>query len=156
MALIERLARSRRLPFALLLRFYPPFLFMGARVELSDDCRRLRLKLPLRWYGRNNNGALFGGFLCAASDPFPALLFERILPGVAAWTRSHRLDYLRPAQSAVVMRLEIDDATVAELRADLESEGRAERAFEYYFRDERGRRVARVTSTAYLQRRNGA
>lgn len=153
--LIERLARARRLPLAWRLKLYPPFLFIGVKLRLSPDCRRVEITVPVRWYGRNNNGALFGGFLAAASDPFPALLFEQLLPGVSAWNRAHALEYLRPVRAPVTARVTIGDDDLAELERGLAERGRAEREWAYSFVDHRGRPAARVSTTVYLRRRAG-
>ena len=53
------------------LRFWPPFLFSGIRIErLDDDWRHARVRLKLRWYNRNYVGTHFGGNLFSMTDPF--------------------------------------------------------------------------------------
>jgi hypothetical protein len=82
MGLVEWFSNQKIIPFGRLLSFYPPFFLLGAKVRISEDYRRIRLRLPIRWYIRNNNGVMFGGAISMLSDPFPAIVFEKIFDQV--------------------------------------------------------------------------
>src|SRR5690242_2465947 len=97
---LVKLSRWRRFSDARLLEWYPPFLFMGVKVtEVARDYRKIRVEKPLRWYGKNMYGSMFGGFLAAVTDPLPALMCQRIFPGCQGWTKSHYVDFLKPARN---------------------------------------------------------
>lgn len=132
------------------LSWYPPFLAFGIDLRWSDDAHRLDVTVPLRWYFRNNSGAMFGGAMLVASDPFPALMLQRLIPGCVAFTGRHEIRYLRPAQSAVSFFVELGRDEVAQLADELRRRRRAQKQYEYYLRDVSGRRVAKVTTNAVL------
>lgn len=151
-SLVERLMQTRLLSFDRLLQFYPMFLFLGLKIRITKDFREVYIRIPLRFYIKNNTGVMFGAAMCTASDPFPALLFQKILPGTIAFTRSHGLEYLRPAKTAVEMRARISDEDLEEIKNSMEEYGKAQKTFEYFFTDKHEKRVAKVTSTAYLRK----
>lgn len=139
-----------------LLEFYPPFLFMGAKVlDASDNYQFLHIRLPLRWYAKNMHGTMFGGFVCAVSDPLPALMCSRIFPKSEVFTKSHLVEFLRPARSALEVKIKISDKQVSEMKKHLDETSRATHTFEFFFKDKRGRDVAWVKNTVFLRRYEG-
>src|SRR6185312_9300608 len=46
----------------------------GRVVSISDDFRRLRVRLKLNWRTRNLVGTIYGGSMYAATDPFYMLM----------------------------------------------------------------------------------
>lgn len=151
-SLVERLMSTKLLSFDRLLQFYPMFLFLGLKIRITKDFREVYIRIPLRFYIKNNTGVMFGAAMCTASDPFPALLFQKIFTGTIAFTRSHKLEYMRPAKSAVEMAVKISDEDLQEVATMLDKFGKAEKTFEYFFTDKKGKRVAKVTSVAYLRK----
>jgi acyl-coenzyme A thioesterase PaaI-like protein len=151
---LRRLKRRFDRPPFKLLEYYPPLFFMGLRIEeLSADHRKLRASLPLRWYARNFHGTMFGGHLCAASDPMAALLCAKIFRGVEVWTKSNCVEFVKPARSRIEMLIEIKDSDLAQIHAQLDAQGKAFHSFEFDFRDRSGNVVAHVKNTVYLKRR---
>lgn len=151
MSIIEKISKGKLLKFDKLISLYPPFLFLGGAVKISDDYKTIRLKQKLRWYNRNNNGVLFGGTICMLSDPFPALVFEKIIEGCSAWTKNLSIEYLKPAKTSVVATILLEDNDIANIRKQLDKNGVAEKTFIYYFVDKRGKNVALVSNTIYLR-----
>lgn len=134
-----------------LLEIYPPFFFMGAKVkDVAPDYRWIEVYLPLRWYGRNMHGTMFGGWLSAVSDPLPALLCSKVFKNVVVWTKSHCVDFRRPARGGVTIRVEMNDTIHAQISKDLETQGRSSAVFKYEIRDRAGRVVARVRNSAFV------
>ena len=79
MHLIARLSRLRFIPARKRLEWYPPFFVMRIRVlELSDDWRRVRIRLPLNGFSRNPGGVMFGGYQASLADPIAALACARV------------------------------------------------------------------------------
>ena len=152
-SLVEILMKTRFLSFGKLLEFYPPFLFFGVKIKISEDFKQIRMRIPLRFYIKNNTGVMFGGVMCLTSDPFPALLLQKIVPNTIAYTLSHQLEYLRPAKSSVEMLINISDEVLLKIHQDVLEKGRAEAVFEYYFTNSKGKRVAKVTSKAFLKKK---
>jgi hypothetical protein len=148
----QRLLTIKWISYQTLLQWYPIFIFLGLKIKISSDYRNISIRLPNRWYIRNNTGILFGGAMCASSDPFPALLFERIIPGVKAWTVAHSIEYIRPAYTAVTMTIHINEDIIKSMAQQLEDEKYAKHTFEYYFTDEKNHRIAIVRSTAFIKK----
>jgi len=153
MSLVEWINKKNLIRYDRLLGLYPLFFFIGARIRFSNDFRRISLYIPLRWYNKNNNGVMFGGIMCLISDPFPSLVFEKIIPGVSAWSKAHSINYLLPAHSAVQATIELNEEEIEDIKQQLLEKGKAEKIFQYYFVDTKGRKIALVSSTSYLRKR---
>jgi acyl-coenzyme A thioesterase PaaI-like protein len=154
MSFARWLSKLKVIPGHKLLELYPPFLFMGVKItHISDDARKVVVRLPLRWYARNIHGTMFGGFMCAVSDPIPALMCSRQFPGTEVWTKAHYVRFRRPGKGALELRVEISDEDVVAIREELERLGEATRTFRYAFHDRRGKIVAHVRNTVFLRKR---
>lgn len=153
MSIFSHVTRHRWLRVEHFMRLYPPFAFVGARVEASDDYRMIRLHIPNRWYVRNQSGLLFGGVMAMISDPFPSLVYEKFFEGVVAFTKAHSIEFLRPSRSDVYADIAVTDEQIQHMREQLWSQGRGEVITEYFFRDTSGHEVAKVTTTTYLKKK---
>lgn len=137
-----------------MLELYPPFFFMGVKIKrVSKDYRELDALLPLRWFGKNGHGTMFGGFMCSLSDPLAALMCGRIFPGNEVWTKANCVEFLRPGRSDLLLSIRITDEDVAKIGESLEAAGKASHVFEFSFRDREGTEVARVRNTVHVRRR---
>ncbi|MEW6055770.1 MAG: DUF4442 domain-containing protein [Bdellovibrionota bacterium] len=146
------MAKTKLLPEYKILEWYPPFLFMGVKIKsVSSDYRKLHAQLPLRWYGKNLHGTMFGGFMAAASDPIASLLCGKIFPGLEVWAQNHCIDFLRPGQGTLDLKVEVTDSDVAQIREALKTQGKVSHVFEFYFTDHSGGKIARVRNTVYLR-----
>lgn len=154
MSLVKMAASMKFFTLRRTIEVYPPFLFMGVKVrEISDDHRRLKAYLPLRWYAKNQHGTMFGGFMCALSDPLPPLMCRKVFPGTEIWTKSNCVEFLRPGHGGLELEIEITDGDVDAINRALAASGRATHVFEFYFRDSERRAVARVRNTIHVRRR---
>jgi hypothetical protein len=132
---------------------YPPFLFFGIKVKISKEYHEINLFVPLRWYFRNNSGVMFGGVLLLASDPFPAILFQKIIPRSTAYTVKHSIKYLKPATSSVQMQLTIKKQDVLEMSSKIKEKGYVFKEYVYSFRDTyTTEEIARVKTLVYIKR----
>ncbi len=155
MKIFQKLEKLKLVPERRLLEMWPPFLFMGVKVlKVTQDYRHLHLRIPLRFYGTNMQGRMFGGFICAVADPIAALLVQKIFPNTQTWTKRNSVDFLRPAASYLEVKLDITDLDVEEIKEQLRIDGQATHAFKYYFLDKRGRKVARVNNTVFVRLRD--
>ena len=125
----------RHLSPARRLEWFPPFRAMRVRVvELSDDWRRVRLRLPLR-ANRNPGGSMFGGAVACLADPIAALSCNRLFPGHLVWTRRLDLDFRHEGRSDLELRFAFDARQEQATRAELARRGRATPLLEYAFYD---------------------
>jgi acyl-coenzyme A thioesterase PaaI-like protein len=145
---------AKILPEPKLLELYPPFLFMGVKIKkVSPDYRHMHVVLPMRWYGKNLYGTMFGGFMCAVSDPLPALMCEKIFPGVEVWTKAHAVDFKKPGKGHLDLYIDISEKDVGIIGRALDETGKCTHPFQFSFKDSHGREVAHVHNTVYLRRK---
>lgn len=144
--------RARFLSDARRLEIYPPFLLMRVKVlELADDWRRIRIRLPLNTFSRNPGGVMFGGYQAAVADPIAALACARVFPDYSVWTRAMSIDFQRGGSTDLELRFEFSAELEASIRRELETGGRATPTFEYgyYLRD--GSRCTVVRNTVAIR-----
>jgi acyl-coenzyme A thioesterase PaaI-like protein len=129
-----------------LMRFYPPFLGAGIRVkEVAEDLRTLEVELNLTALNRNYMGTHFGGSLYAMCDPFYMFMVIQALgPGFVVWDKSASIDFIKPGRGRVTARFELTEERLAEIRAEVEKNGKSHPRFEVTVRDQEGDVVARV------------
>ncbi|HKK05864.1 MAG TPA: PaaI family thioesterase [Gammaproteobacteria bacterium] len=120
------------------LELFPPFWLMRVKVlEIAEDGRRMRLRLPLNAASRNMGGAMFGGYQAALADPIPALACARVFPGYSIWTRALRLDFRREGTSDLELRFEFPVELETRVREELSTRGRSTPHFELgFYRDD--------------------
>ena len=148
------MSRSKILSDARLLEFYPPFRPMSIKVlEISSDWRSVRIRLPLNATSRNPGGVMFGGYQAALADPIAALACARVFPGYSVWTRAIAISFDHGGNSDLEMRFSLTPEQEADIRIELEREGRATPTFEYgYFRKD-GVRCTVIRNTVAIRPR---
>jgi len=152
--LMARLVERRWLSDARMLEWYPPFLWMRIRVlELAPAWRRVRIRLPLNTISRNPGGVMFGGFQAALADPIAALACARVFPGYSVWTREMTVEFEHGGTTDLELRFEFAPAQEAQIRAELERDGRSTPTFEYGFHLADGSRCTRVRNTVAIRPR---
>lgn len=158
MALVAKfmrfMSRSGILSDARLLELYPPFRPMRIKVlEIADGWRAVRILLPLNAMSRNPGGVMFGGYQAALADPVAALACARIFPGFSVWTRAMSISFDHGGNSDLEMRFSLTLEQEAQIRIELEREGRSTPSFEYgYFRKD-GVRCTVVRNTVAIRPR---
>jgi acyl-coenzyme A thioesterase PaaI-like protein len=152
--MMARLVERRWLSDARMLEWYPPFLWMRIRVlELAPAWRRVRIRLPLNTISRNPGGVMFGGFQAALADPIAALACARVFPGYSVWTREMTVEFEHGGTTDLELRFEFAPAQEAQIRAELERDGRSTPTFEYGFHLADGSRCTRVRNTVAIRPR---
>ncbi len=150
MNLWQRLGKhlgTKRLTY--LMRFYPPFLGAGIRVEALDPkLRAIRVEMPLNRFNQNYLGTHFGGSLFAMCDPFHVLILLNALgPDFVIWDKQASIDFIRPGRSRVHAHIAIDDATIEAIRQRAVAQGKTHPEFTVEIHDAAGHCVARVHKT---------
>lgn len=156
MPLMQRLmrfmARSKILSDARLLELYPPFRPMRIKVlEISDNWRKVRILLPLNARSRNPGGVMFGGWQAALADPVAALACARVFPGYSVWTRAMTISFDHGGNSDLEMRFSLTPEQEAEIRIELERDGRSTPTFEYAFVRKDGVRCSVIRNTVAIR-----
>ena len=148
------MANSRILSDARLLEMYPPFRPMRIKVlEISDNWRTVRIRLPLNAMSRNPGGVMFGGYQAALADPIAALACARVFPGQSVWTRAMTVSFDHGGNSDLEMRFSLTREQEEAIRIELGRDGRSTPTFEYgYFRGD-GVRCTVVRNTVAIRPR---
>jgi acyl-coenzyme A thioesterase PaaI-like protein len=139
-SLMRFIAKARFLSERRRMELFPPFWLMRIRVlELSEDWRTVRIRLPLTMLARNGGGGMFGGFQASLADPIPALACLRVFPGHSVWTRRLALDFRREGRTDLELRFKFHPELESTIRRDLAETGRSTPEFEfgYYLADGR-------------------
>jgi hypothetical protein len=136
------------------LEWFPGFWLMRVRVlEISDNWRVVRIRLPLTTLSRNMGGFMFGGFQASLADPIAALACARVFPGYSVWTRALKLDFLHEGRTDLELRFRFDPGQEAAIRQELTERGRSSPEFEfgYYLAD--GTQCTRILNTVAIRPR---
>lgn len=141
--------------FRLLFNIYPPYLGAGIRVaEIARDWRRVRVRMPLRWFNRNYVGTHFGGSLYAMTDPFLMIMAIRNLgPDFVVWDKAAAIEFVSPGRGTVMAEFRLDEADLERMRQETAGGGRSLPWFDVEVRGEDGTLVARVRKQLYVRRK---
>lgn len=152
MTLMARLARQKWISPRKRLEWYPPFLVMRIKVlELSEDWRRVRIRLPLNTFSTNPGGVMFGGYQASLADPIAAIACARVFPGYSVWTRGLTLDFLQGGSTDLELRFDFQADQERAIRSELEARGRATPVFEYAYYRTDGALCTRILNTVAIR-----
>eukprot|EP00518_Triparma_eleuthera_P015573 CAMPEP_0197550464 /NCGR_PEP_ID=MMETSP1320-20131121/4045_1 /TAXON_ID=91990 /ORGANISM="Bolidomonas sp., Strain RCC2347" /LENGTH=323 /DNA_ID=CAMNT_0043110835 /DNA_START=297 /DNA_END=1268 /DNA_ORIENTATION=- len=138
MNLMQQVSASRLFSEKLKIEMYPPFFMMRIKVlELRNQWRKVRIRLPLNIFSRNPGGVMFGGYQAALADPVAALACSRIFPGHSCWTRAMSVDFKLGGSTDLELRFDFPPDLEEQIRKDLAEKGRSTPTFEYgyYLKD---------------------
>ena len=148
-------ALLKKLPFIperKFLEWYPPFFLMRVKVlEISNNGRFVRLKLPLTIFSKNMGASMFGGYQAAVADPIPAIVCAKIFPGHEVWTRSQHIDFQQEGNSDLELHFEFGSEIEQQIREDLSKKGRSSPTFEYSFYRKDGVRCSKIINTVAIR-----
>lgn len=138
-----------------ILNLWPPFLFNGIHVtHLASNWRNARVELRARPWNRNYVGVHFGGNLFSMVDPFWMLLAMHSLgDDYIVWDQAGTIEFLKPGRGTVRASFDLDEATLAQLRAAVADGSKHLRWFETDIVDESGDVIARVRKQVYVRRK---
>lgn len=152
MSLISTMARAKFISPRKRLEWYPPFLVMRIKVlDLAEDWRSVRIRLPLNTFSRNPGGVMFGGYQASLADPIAAISCARVFPGYSVWTRALTLDFLRGGATDLELRFDFPLEQEQAIRAELDERGRATPVFEYGYYLDDGTRCTRILNTVAIR-----
>lgn len=137
------------------LRFWPPFLFSGMKVEeLHDDWRYVRVRLKLRWYNRNYVGTQFGGSLFAMCDPFWMIMtMESLGREYIVWDKAGAIEFVAPGREDVFAEFRLTEDVLDEIRAATANGEKYLRWFETDVKTASGEVIAKVRKQVYVRRK---
>jgi hypothetical protein len=97
----------------------------GKILAISDDWKRVSLRLKLNFWTRNYVGTIFGGSLFSASDPFYMIMFMNILGknDYVVWDRGASIKFIKPGKETLYANLEINDQIINEVKSQVDKNG---------------------------------
>lgn len=110
------------------MRLYPPLLFQRIWVKkIHKNFRGADIKINRSLFTLNFGGAIFGGTIYSATDPFYAMLFGQILTHkgyhVSVWLKSASIQFLKPGKENLYYNIKITQETIEEAEKALNENG---------------------------------
>ncbi len=138
-----------------LMSLYPPYLGAGVRVDDVDpQLRSVSVSMRLTRWNKNAVGTHFGGSLYSLCDPwFMLLLMARLGPDFIVWDKRAVIEFRSPGRGRVKAHFVVDDAWLAELRAEVERSGRAEPVLHAEVTNDDGGVVCRVEKVISVRKK---
>lgn len=138
-----------------LLRFYPPYLGAGVRMEyMAPDLSCFDVKMVMRFWNRNYVGTHFGGSLYSMCDPFFMLiLFERLGRDYLVWDKAASIQFKRPGRGTVWARFHLPAEEVERVRSLAETEPTVEPVYTAQVLDSDGELVAEVEKRLWVRKK---
>ncbi|MEM8599072.1 MAG: DUF4442 domain-containing protein [Bacteroidota bacterium] len=94
---------------------------------VSDDLRRVEIKLPLTYKNRNYVGSIFGGSLFASVDPIPMVQLINLLDSAyIVWDKAAAVRFKAPAREDLYAVFEYTAPELERLIETVEAEGETE------------------------------
>jgi acyl-coenzyme A thioesterase PaaI-like protein len=139
-----------------LLNLYPPLLCQRIRiVSIAPGFTACRVRVARSLLTRNLFGTTFGGTIFSAADPIHAVLYWQVFArrgkSIQAWLKSARVDYRKPAATALTLDFALTEGDVSDAEAALAREGRFVRTFRTEAIDAAGDVCAVIETEVYLR-----
>ncbi|OOQ62104.1 DUF4442 domain-containing protein [Mucilaginibacter pedocola] len=139
------------------MRFYPPLLLQRIWVlGFHKGFAGVKVKVSKSWLNKNYNGSIFGGTIFAAADPFYPVLFHQILNAdgkrrLAIWSKSAKIDFLKPALGNLFFEIKLTEADIAEANETLIVTGKYEKLFPIDIYNKAGEVCASLLNEVYVR-----
>jgi len=143
-----------------MLNLYPPLLCQRIRIlDIAPGFTACRVRVAKSVLTRNLFGTTFGGTIFAAADPIHAILYWQVFArrgrSVQAWLKSARIEYRKPAATALTLKFELSQQDLTDAESALDRNGRFARSFRTEAIDTQGHVCAVVETEVYLRMPRG-
>lgn len=92
-------------------------------IEISDDLKDVKIKVPLSYKNKNYVGAIFGGSMFAATDPIYMIQLMQILgEEYVVWDKSATINYKRPAKEHIFCDFKFTDEEIEAIKKRVQTE----------------------------------
>ncbi|MEZ5346954.1 MAG: DUF4442 domain-containing protein [Pyrinomonadaceae bacterium] len=136
--------------------FFPAYRGTGARiVSISEDYRKIRVKIPLNWRTRNYVGTIYGGSMYAGIDPiYMLMLIKNLGPEYIVWDKAAKIRFKRPGKETLFADFHLTDEELKEIKSILETEKSVDRIYNVELKDKNGNVCALIEKTLYIAGKN--
>ena len=137
------------------MNMWPPFWGAGIKVkEISQDYRKVLVRLKLGLTNRNSMGVHFGGSLFSMTDPFFMIMIQENLgKGYVVWDQAAKIEFIKPGTGTVKAAFEISQDQIDELIHAAAAGEKVLRDFVVEVKNSQGELVCRVTKTIYVRKK---
>ncbi|KKA46112.1 MULTISPECIES: DUF4442 domain-containing protein [Salinivibrio] len=137
------------------LNSWPPFWGAGIHIDaISQDFKRVNMRLKLRWWNKNANRTQYGGSIFSLTDPVYALMLMGILgPQYHVWDKQADINFIKPGTTDLYADFVISDAVLTDIQ---QQAGRGDKVlpeFVVHVKDAHGEVVAEVRRTLYVRKK---
>lgn len=138
-----------------MLNVWPPFLFSGISIlEISKDFRHAKVRLKKKALTSNYVGTLFGGSLFAMTDPFyMVMILKNLGSDYIVWDKRSEIEYVSPGKASVFAEFNLGDLELAEIKREVEANGKYLKWFEVDIKTGDGTVVAIVKKQIYVRKK---
>lgn len=107
--------------FKILFNLSPMYRRTGGRlIEVSDDLKFVKIKLPLNYKTKNYVGTIYGGHMYSCVDGIYMVQLINILgKSYVVWDKSACISFRRPGNKTLFAEFKITDALLEQIKNDI-------------------------------------
>lgn len=134
---------------------FPAFRGTGARIdEISDDYRRIRIRIPLNWRTRNYVGTIYGGSMYGAVDPiYMIMLIKNLGSEYVVWDKAATIRFKKPGKETLFAEFRLGQREINEIKLILRDQKSVDRIYTVEITDSAGTVHCVVEKTLYIARK---
>ncbi len=139
-----------------MLNLWIPFIFNRIKIiQVSDDFRKIDVRLKLSFWNRNPGKAIWGGAIFSAADSFyPIMLKQNALySGITTqfFTKSTQVNYIKESKTNLMFNFELTEDEVLNMIGILKEDGKYQEWHTVYGIDENNNKCVKVKIQPYLR-----
>ena len=138
--------------FKLLFNISPMYRRTGGRLlEVSDDLKFVKLKLPLTYKTRNYVGTLYGGHMYSCVDGIYMVQLINILGrNYVVWDKSASIKFRRPGNQTLFAEFKITDELLEKIEHDINEHKEKNLHLSVNLTDKEGNVYAEIEKVIYI------
>lgn len=133
---------------------FPAFRRTGGKISyISEDMRKVSLKISLNWKTRNIVGTLYGGSLYGAVDPIYMVMFMKLLgSNYIVWDKAAVISFKKPVRTDVYANFKISAEDLTSIKEELENSKNCTRIYNVKLFDKKKKECVEIEKTLYFQK----
>ena len=153
--IFKRLSHRQML---LAMRFWPPFLGAGIRIEsVNENLTEIVVSMTLKERNRNFVGTHYGGNLYSMCDPwYMFMLMWKLGDNYVVWDQAAEIEFTKPGKGKVTAIFTCPLERVEEILAEAEGGAKLLPEFHTTIQDEAGDVVAKLRKVVYVRKKRKA
>ena len=141
-----------------MLNLWIPFIFNRIKIiHVSDDFRKIDVRLKLSFWNRNPGKAIWGGAIFSAVDSFYPIMLKQnaLLNGIKTqfFTKSTQVNYIKEAKTKLIFNFKLTENEVSNMLNILNKDSKYQEWHTVYGIDENLNKCVKVKIQPYLRLR---